>query len=336
MSYGILSKLRDEEHLGELPVAKMNLEKRLAKAFKSHLEGAKEGAKSTGFAEFDDGRYFARMVKAEITESGSGRIQVVMHWKFLKGEYKGQEKLSFSGIETEDNLKYLLRDLSLLGYDTDEIDGPDDLKGILKELNKEKPKSKISLKTKGEFQNVYILKDSESVDDDEDGDEDEEDADDEPKKKSSKKKSSDDDDDSDDEDDEEEEEKPKKKAGKKKSDDDDGDDDDGDDDDDDDESSDDDDDDDDDDTPKKSKKKASDDEDDEEEESSDGEDVEVAVGSEITYKFKGKKLKGTVLDIFPKENKVRVETDETKRRISFDNIIDVEVPAKPKKKKSKK
>jgi len=332
MSYGILSKLRDEDNPGEAPVAKAkaDLDKRLARAFKK-WDSVKEDVKSGGFEEFDDGRYRARLIKSEIGVSGNDRLQVLMHWKFLTGEYKGKVKIAYQGIETEENLTYFGRDLQRFGYETDDIEGPDDIKGILKELNKEKPKAKISLKTKGDFQNVNILavdgQDDDEAADDEDGDEEEE----KPKKKKSKKS---DDDESEEEeseeeeseDEEEEEEKPKKKSKKKAADEK--------------EEEEEEEEEEEDDKPKKKNKKSSDDDEEEEEESEeedeDGEDVEVAVGSKITYKFKGKKYEGVVLDIFAKSNEVRVETDEKKRKISFDNVLDVEVPEKPKKKLKKK
>jgi hypothetical protein len=304
----------------------MDLDKRLASALKKHLEGAKEGKKSGGFEEFDDGRYQAKLIKAEIGESGSGRLQLVLSWKFLKGEYKGKTKFDYRGLESEDNLKYLLLDLDKLGFDTDEVESVSDFKGIAKEISKDKPEAKIALKTKGDFQNVNIVAVKGSDDDEDDEDEDdesdeesdddeEEEEDDEPKKKKSSKKKKDDDDDDDDEEEEEEsddddEDEEEEKSSKKK----------------------------------KSKKKDDEDEDDEEDDEEDEDDdeeeeetsdVELSVGSDVTYKFKGKKLKGTVLDIFPKSNEVRVQTGDKKRKVSFDDIVEVEVPEEPKKKKKK-
>ena len=323
----------------------MSLTQRLERALKKNLEGAKEKAVGGGFDEYDDGKYLARMVHAELGESNSsGRLQVDFQWKFISGEYKGKIKHDYQGVESEDNQSFCLRVFQKLGYETDEIEGASDITGILKQLNKEKPKAKISLKTKGEFQNVFIIKaadsdeDEEAESDDEDGDDAaDDDEEDEPKKKKSSKKKkkadddedeeeedSSDDDDSDDED--EEEEKPKKKKKSKSEDDE--------------EEEEESEDEDEDEAPKKKKKGAkADDEDEEEEDEEDesgGEDVEVSVGSGITYKFKGKKAKGTVLEIFPKENKVRVQTGDAKRRISFDSIEDVEPPEEPKKKKKVK
>jgi len=316
-----------------------NLDARLKRAMKK-WDDAKEGIKAGGFDEFDDGRYKAKMVKAEIGVSANDRLQVLMHWKFLSGEYKGKEKIAFQGIETEESLKYFGIDLEKLGYETDSIEGPDDLKGIIKELNKEKPEARISLKTKGEFQNVNIVKvkgsddDEEAEDEDEDSDDSEDEDEDEEKsskkKKSKKKKSDDDDDDESEDEDEDEEEDSSKKKKKKKSKDEDED-----------EDEDESDDDDEDDKKKKKKKKKSDDEDededsDDEDDESEAESVEIAVGAEVTYDYKGKKVKGTVLDVFTKSNELKVQTGDHKRRISIEDVKDVEVPDEPKSKKKKK
>lgn len=337
---------------------KIDFETSLRMAMKKHLSSAKEGAKSGGFDEFDDGRYKVRLTKVVGGVSANGRPQIEFHWKFLSGDYKGKTKISYQGVENENNLKYLLMDIAKFGYETDEIENMDDLKGIIKELNKEKPKATVSLKTAGEYQNLRINKIAGSDDDEDLEDSDEEEVDDEDdedesssKKKSKKKKSKSEDDDEDedgdedeDEDEEEEEDEPaskKKKVIKKKkaaSDDEDEDDE---------EAEDEDEEDDEDEKPKKGKKskKASDDddedaeeedEDEDEEEDSDEEEVSVAVGSDVTYKFKGKKHKGKVIEIFPKTNELRVQTGDKKRKIAFDAIEDVEVPENPKKKKKAK
>jgi hypothetical protein len=162
-----------------------------------HLEKAKETAESTGFEEFDDGRYRMRAVDAKIGVSKNKRVQVVISWKFMDGDYKGKEKLDFEGL-TEDHLPYLLKKLDAMGYDTSELENLED----------DKKKSKKSKKSK--------KKDDE--DEDEEEEEDEEESDDEDEDSDDEEESDDDEEESDDEeeDEDEEEEEPKKK-GKKKS-----------------------------------------------------------------------------------------------------------------------
>jgi hypothetical protein len=116
-----------------------------------------EASKSSQFMEFDDGRYVARLMGGTIGKSqSSGRLQVTWSFKFEEGEYEGQTKLDFSGLETETNLYYFGLRLKELGYELPEKTGG--LKEILDDVAQTKPLCKIRLKTKGEFQNLYIDK----------------------------------------------------------------------------------------------------------------------------------------------------------------------------------
>lgn len=132
------------------------LAERLKKANKNWktAKGRAETEKS-GFDEIDDGRYLGRLTGAEITESkSSSRLQVSWTWKLLEGDFKGQTKMAFDGLESEDNLMYLAKTLKRFGYESP--DDLSDLETLLKELVKESPMGRIRLKTRGEFQNVYI------------------------------------------------------------------------------------------------------------------------------------------------------------------------------------
>jgi hypothetical protein len=339
---------RSKKSKGGAVVSKDAIAKALKGAMK-RWDKVKGDIKGGGFDEFDDGRYIAKMTKAEINQSSNGRLQVAMHWKFLKGDYKGKTKIAYQGIQTEDNVKYFCRDAGKLGYDTDEIEGPEDIIGIVKGLNDDPPTAKISIKTRGDFQNVNVIGLVGEDDEEEDEDDDEEEEDEKSKSKKKSKKDDDEDEDEDDDDDEdsdddedddEEEEKPKKSSKKKsKKDEDEDDEEDEDENEDDDEE-----DDDEDEKPKKgkgkksSKKSKDDDEDDDDDEDEDGEDVDVAVGSEIVYTHRGKKVTGTVLEIFAKDNELRVQSGDKKRKISGEDIVEVKesVPEKPAKKRRAK
>jgi hypothetical protein len=318
-----------------------------------HLEKAKETAESTGFEEFDDGRYRMRAVDAKIGVSKNKRVQVVITWKFMDGDYKGKEKLDFEGL-TEDHLPYLLKKLDAMGYDTSELENlEDELKQILDDIKKSKPKCKVRLKTKGEFQNVYVdgvLGEEEEESEDEDEEDDEDDG----KKKSKKSKKSKKKDDDDDDEDEEEDDEEESDDEDEDSDDDDDDDEESDDDD---ESDDEEEEDDEEEKPKKkgkkkSSKKKDDDDDEEEEEDEDEEDdeeeevedeVDIVVGSIVKADSKKLgKIKGEVVELFESDGKVLIKTDKGKTvKIKADSITSVEespaesVPKK-KKKKSKK
>jgi len=293
-----------------------------------HLDKAKETAAEGGFEEYSDGRYAMRATDAKLALSKKKNAQVVLTWKFLDGDYKGKEKLDFEGLN-EDHLPYLLRKLDAMGYDTAELeDLESDLKTILDDIKKTKPKLKVRIKTKGEFQNLYV----DGPLDDEEEEEDDEDDEDEPKKKKSKKKSKKTDDDEDDEEDEEEDGDDESDDDEEESDDDEEDEEE---------------DDDEEEKPKKKKKGKKNAEEDDEEEDDEEDDeevddeVDVVVGSIVKAESKKLgKVKGEVIELFEAEGKVLIKTDKGKTlKLKADQILSVEEsPAEsvPKKKKKSK
>ena len=145
------------------------LKNKLKKA-QNNWEGARTRAnESTGFTEVPDGRYLAHLTGAQIGESkSSGRLQIQWTWTIADGEFEGDTKLDFDGLETEDNLVFLGRKLARFSYEL-----PEDITAIsdiLDELIEKRPLARIRLKTRGEFQNVYVDKLMRSVDGDEDTD----------------------------------------------------------------------------------------------------------------------------------------------------------------------
>ena len=138
------------------------LKNKLKKA-QNNWQGAREKAKdSTGFAEVPDGRYLAHITNAQICESrSSGRLQIQWTWTISDGEFEKDTKLDFDGLETEDNLVFLGRKLARFGYELPE--DITEISDILDELIEKQPLARIRLKTKGEFQNVYVDKLMQSV-----------------------------------------------------------------------------------------------------------------------------------------------------------------------------
>jgi hypothetical protein len=117
---------------------------------------AKEKAKVSGYGdEFEDGRYKVTITRADLgTSRSSNRLQVVFGYTFVEGDYTGKTKLDYDGCDTEDNQVWLGRKLTRLGYEV-----PDDiteLEDTLKQILKDRIVVCITLKTKGEFQKVYI------------------------------------------------------------------------------------------------------------------------------------------------------------------------------------
>lgn len=117
---------------------------------------AQEDAKGPLFTTLEDGRYIAKLVGTDIGESqSSGRLQVTWIWEIVEGEYTGEQVRDYDGLENEQNLVYLLRKLAILGYDIDQVN-VGDLEEVLEELVAAKPLCRIRLRTRGDFQNVYI------------------------------------------------------------------------------------------------------------------------------------------------------------------------------------
>lgn len=161
----------------------------LKKAGKNWKKDDKAGKELKRGSDVDDGTYVARLreVKLEFADGGKGRPQSVWRFVILDGESggesaEGKKVWKYDGLDQEQSLQYAAKDLSTLGIDPEEV-GLEDLPEIYEELTEAKPVCKIVLRTKGEFQNVYVNKLLEDWDEDEDesDDEDEEEA---PKKKS--------------------------------------------------------------------------------------------------------------------------------------------------------
>ena len=144
------------------------LKNKLKKAQDNWVGARSKAKESTGFTEVPDGRYLAHLTNAQICESrSSGRLQIQWTWTISDGEFENDTKLDFDGLETEDNLVFLGRKLSRFGYELPE--DITEISDILDELIEKQPLARIRLKTKGEFQNVYVDKLMRSVSsDDED------------------------------------------------------------------------------------------------------------------------------------------------------------------------
>lgn len=253
-------------------------------------------AGSGRYAEFDDGRYMTRITDAKIGESqSSGRLQVVWTFKFEDGQYEGQTKLDFSGLETDTNLYYLAQRLQQLGYEPP--DSLEEIEDILEDVKKTRPLVKINLKTKGDFQNVYIdkvfasgLEESGEEPEDDDTAEEETPA---PAPKKGKAAAPP-------PEPEEEEEAEEEEA-------------------------------------EEEEEEAEEDDDSEveedEDEAEDGDEVELTVGMSVSVETSKGSVAGEVLEILETEGKVRVRTAEGKTlRVPFDKIVvEDAVPEEPKK-----
>lgn len=287
-----------------------NLSAALKASRKVRQEALKNPVKSD-FETFDDGTYYAQLTGLDIAQSQSGRLQAIMKWKFIGGDYAGKINNAFQGLDTDNGWKYFNADLERLGYDYTEIDWDDamDVQDLFKAVAKDKRIARVRLKTTGEFQNTRILNvlDEDEADDivaenagSEEADEtDAEDADETPAPKAKKAKPA-----------------PKAKAKSKKADD----------------------------EEEELEDETESPEADEEEEVTDEEEEEVveeieeedddavavAVGAEVVVKTSDGKKTGVVQEIFEKDNKLKVKTEDGKvYKLPADRLISVkDVPKK--------
>lgn len=113
---------------------------------------------SAQFAEYEDGKYLMRCIGLSLGESQNGRFQADFTWRFEEGDYNGKTKHNYQGLESEDGWVFFGRDIERLGYEAPESWTPDVVEAIAKDIAKTKPLCRVVLKTKGEFQNLYINK----------------------------------------------------------------------------------------------------------------------------------------------------------------------------------
>ncbi len=287
---------------------------------KGTLKRAKQEAANGGDfqqAELDAGRRYNASITGGRTVKVGKEEKVVIDIDVPEAnDGKGGKVGIFYSLE-EDRLRWLLMDLAKLGYDIDAIESGDDIAEILTGLKKEKPGVRIKTVQSGEYVNIKIdrlLKDGEEVGESTaaESEDDEEEADEKPAKKSKKVVEEEDEEDEEaeekpakkakkvvdeDEEDDEEEEKPKKKAKKEEAEEDDEEEE--------------------DEKPAKKKAAAKDEDEDEEAEEEkpkkkakpEPEEKEVSIepGLKCKATIQGKEQKVEILEVFEKEEKVRVK-----------------------------
>jgi len=127
---------------------------RAKKLFGKAQENLKAGG---GGSDIDDGRYKARIISAEgpVESKSSSKIQAIIRFKILDGEFKDTEVAKFSNLEHEVGQSILMRELGILGYEVEDFD---DYEATLEAIDKDKPSVRIRVSTKNEFQNISIDK----------------------------------------------------------------------------------------------------------------------------------------------------------------------------------
>lgn len=117
-------------------------------------KAAAEAKAQGGLKTVDDGVYIARLDGGEVI-TGAGGNRLRMQFVILEGDKAGETVVKNDGLDGEMSLVFVARMFGRFGYDPEEI-MPSKFAAILKELGKAKPVCKVQLKTKEDFQNVYV------------------------------------------------------------------------------------------------------------------------------------------------------------------------------------
>ena len=121
------------------------------------LEGAWDEAEDKGdsFGDIPDDKYQSKVSGARIVKSqSSGRMQIAWEFTIISGEYKNRKKWAYDGIETKENLDYVKTRLARL-----KLNIPKKIKDLPEVLEAAIGLTcEIQVKTRGDFQNVYVNK----------------------------------------------------------------------------------------------------------------------------------------------------------------------------------
>lgn len=107
-----------------------------------------------------DNKYQARLDQIFVSESKKGKMQTVMVFEIMTGDYTFRKETKYCQMVTADNLDYLTLDLRKLGAPV--TFKWNELERLLPSLLD--AKVELLVKTKNEFTNIYINKKLETVD----------------------------------------------------------------------------------------------------------------------------------------------------------------------------
>lgn len=134
----------------------MAVEKNVAKALRS-LEGAWEQSepKSAGSG-VDDGDYTCKLEGMKICLSKNKRLQVVSDFEIVDGKFEGETLMKFDGIDSDVSMSWFKGYCEVLGLEVPEDIGdlPDAIETYLGE--NEDVLFNLRVKTKGDYQNMYL------------------------------------------------------------------------------------------------------------------------------------------------------------------------------------
>jgi hypothetical protein len=147
-----------------------------------------------GFQKLPDGDYKVIMEAPRVElAKASDRLQIAWPFKVAEGKLKGKSIIKFDGLDNEVSMGYAkgLFKLLEIPIPTKAVDIPDALEAFYKDYEKNEKLIAITIKTKDEFQNIYVngFVDADEEDGKKDKDDDKGKKDDKDDKKDDKKSS---------------------------------------------------------------------------------------------------------------------------------------------------
>ena len=129
----------------------MDISAKLAQFDKEWAEAEVRNDKN--FEQVPDGKYQVVVDEVEIVESKAGNLQLKWQFAVFNGSHKGRKLWKYNGLEKSDHIEYLKKDIATAGLEIAKLsDLPGNLKYLLDQV------LEITVKTKGDFTNIYINK----------------------------------------------------------------------------------------------------------------------------------------------------------------------------------
>lgn len=123
------------------------------------LKGPWAGAKAESFggASTPDGDYVTKIIDIKLSKSKAGNLMIVTDFEVVDGDESGTVVKKFDNLESgEKSLAFAKGYLSTLGVNYSDKDMSKLPKALESFLEAEDGLAKITLKTKGEYQNIYF------------------------------------------------------------------------------------------------------------------------------------------------------------------------------------
>jgi hypothetical protein len=136
------------------------MQKRLKEMKERFARGKEEAKKNAGggttLTPDPRVKYLTRLSKAKLVDTDDGPA-IVLEFTCIDGDQTGEKATLFMGMNTDEKVGYMLRDLRRLGYEIDDLQ-PEELPDLCDDMNKTAPVVKIKVVEKGNYINTYIDK----------------------------------------------------------------------------------------------------------------------------------------------------------------------------------